>query len=421
MALQTVDDYIEADLCHSIHTSGRRSFRGCRRRWNWLFNEFYYPRETVKPLEFGVAYHKGMETLYTPALWDKPRDVVLEMSIQTFRRACDEQLKSYRELIGEPDADKLEDFRERKELGEGMLRYHVENIEPGYRLKGYRPIKVEVKFEVPIKNPDTGEQLWCRCMTCFNRWLAIAQPQGKTNARDALNWDEDIYKHWNGLPVTYGGRIDAIFEDESGMYWVVDWKSAATLAEESQRKLFLELDDQITSYVWALNQCGVRVIGFLYVEQKKAFAQPPAILTRRYKGKLFSTNKDQPTSLEIFTKTVEENDPEGFAAGAYEEYLDKLMTDPPRYYAEYTCYRSDAQLNQCGINIYKESVEMINPDLHIYPNAGRFNCQTCAFAQPCLEQNSEGDVLYTLETLFDKRKYHYWEDKKPSTESKGGE
>jgi len=300
-----------------------------------------------------------------------------------------------------------------------MIRYHAEQVAPELDYNHYRPVKVEVKFEVPIKNPETGEQLWCKCNTCWSRFISYM------HLNEGPTWNdppEHRRIHWKGLPVSYGGRIDAIFESVlTGQYYVVDWKTAATLAEESQRMMFLQLDDQITSYVWALNQCNVRVVGFVYHEQKKAFATAPALLTRRYKGRLFSTAADQPTSLEIFEKTVEENDPEGVATGAYDEYLEKLRNEPMRFHARYFVPRNDEELRQCGINIYNEAVDMVNENLSIYPNAGRFNCQTCAFNQPCLEQNSGGDVLYTLESLFEKRRYHYWEDKKPSTESKGGE
>jgi hypothetical protein len=412
--LQDVNDYIEVGLTHSLHTSERRSFRGCRRRWNWLFRHYYYPTETAKPLEFGVAYHVGMETFYNPLTWERPREVVLELAIQAFRKTCDAQLAEYERVHGEPDREKLEDFKERKALGEGMIRYHATEVAPVLDYKKYRPVKVEIKFEVPIKNPATGEQLWCKCETCWHRYQEYWT---------AHEWPPPSYYTWKGLPVSYGGRIDAIFEDLStGEYWVVDWKTAAQLAEETQKKLFLSLDDQITSYVWALNECGIRVIGFLYHEQKKAFPEEPDVLHHRYKGGLFSRSKSAVNSnADIYERTVKENDPEAYELGVYDEFIAYLKEEGGRFHARYPEYRTDKQLQQCAINIYKEATEMINQSLSIYPNAGRFNCQYCAFSQPCLEQNSDGDVLYTLESLFEKRKYHYWEDKKPSTESKGGE
>lgn len=417
VTLQSVDDYIEAGLTHSLHTSERRSFRGCRRRWNWVFRNYYYPTETAKPLEFGVAYHVAMETFYNPLTWDRPREVMLEAAIQAFRKTCDEQLKKYRQDVGEPDYEKLEDFKERKTLGEGMIRYHANEVAPVEDYQKYRPVKVEIKFEVPIKNPKTGEQLYCTCETCWRRYLeywTMHEWEG--------DWPPPSYVTWKGLPVSYGGRIDAIFENiETGEYWIVDWKTAAQLAEESQRKMFLSLDDQITSYVWALNECGIRVVGFLYHEQKKAFPQEPEPMQRRRLNRLFSTNKQIECNADIYERTVKENDPEAYEQGLYDDFIEYLREEGGRFYARYPEHRTEAELRQCSINIYKEAKDMIDPNLSIYPNAGRFNCQYCAFNQPCLEENSEGDVLFTLETMFDKRKYHYWEDKKPTTEGKGGE
>src|SRR6185312_7002878 len=101
--LTTVDDYIKAGLVHSLHTSTAKSFRGCRRRWNWLYNEYYYPTETAKPLEFGVAFHYAMEKLYDPDTWhDKPTAYALARA--AFVEKCDEQYEKYCDAHGGRDA-----------------------------------------------------------------------------------------------------------------------------------------------------------------------------------------------------------------------------------------------------------------------------------------------------------------------------
>lgn len=56
-SILTVEEMVEKSLTHEIHTSERKSFRGCRRRWDWIFRGNYYPVVTAKPLEFGIAYH----------------------------------------------------------------------------------------------------------------------------------------------------------------------------------------------------------------------------------------------------------------------------------------------------------------------------------------------------------------------------
>jgi hypothetical protein len=411
-----VNDYIELGLTHSIHTSERKSFRACRRRWDWIFRNFYYPTETAKPLEFGVAYHVGMETYYDPQTWDFTKNpelqpVLVELAIAAFADVCEAQKQAYIKLNGGIDYDREEDYKERLELGRGMLHYHLGELAP--QIDNFTPVKVEIPFEVPITNPDTGEQLWCKCNSCWIRQERYWQEHAETYALGR--------SRWKGLPVTYGGRIDALVEDQIGRLWIVDWKTAARLSTDND--VFLLLDDQISSYVWALRSLGLSVTGFIYHEQKKGFPQPPDILSRRYKGRLFSTNKQQTTTLELFIETVAENDPVGYEEGVYEEYIEflRLSSEENAFYDRKQIHRGDRELYQIHRNIYLEALDMTNQELSIYPNPGRFGCNFCAFRAPCQGKNEQSDYQYTLDTMFERRKYHYWEDKKPSTEGKGGE
>lgn len=211
-----VKDYIEKKLVHSLHTSERRSFRSCRRRWNWAHRELWYPRTEAKALEFGVAFHKAMETYYEPSLWAKPdHDVVGQgLALVAFRDKCSEQLKNYKKLNGQPSPEVLDDYKERLELGLNMLKYYTEHISPVFD-KGFTPVEVEVPFEVPIVGPN-GEGVWCKCNKC---WMKYRKHEGIREVTE--QWKE---LNWKGLPVTYGGRLDALVKDELGRYWIVDWK-----------------------------------------------------------------------------------------------------------------------------------------------------------------------------------------------------
>jgi hypothetical protein len=437
MPLVTIDDYIEAKLCHSIHTSQRRSFRGCRQRHQWLFEEFWYPRTTAKPLEFGSAYHVGLETYFNPLFWDKPREVVLELAIQAFRQECEDQLKSYYRATGMEEGTELDpeveaDYKERKELGKGMLRYFHAKIRDEPKLHHMRPIKVEIPFEFPIESP-TGEQMWCKCKTCWHRFKESTHVTSTINSQmtyqacaceelEGEDWWESFYdEHWKGLPVTYGGRIDAIFEHADGRIWIVDWKTAARLASEQDRTEFLSLDDQILSYCAALWKLGIRVAGFLYFEQKKVAPVEPEPLVRRRLGRMFSVSKQNTYDPDVYEKTVSEIDPEAYEEGLYDDFIDYLRTEGGRFHSVYKEYRTEEQMRIALEDIYNEACDILDPNLRIYKNAGRFNCGMCAFRQPCLEKSSGGDYQYALETMFEKRQYHYWEQKKPSTDSKGGE
>jgi len=410
--LESVQDYIDAKLTHSVHTSGAKSYRQCRRRWNWLTREYYYPKVTAKPLEFGVAFHVGMETLYDPKLWDKPEAVVVALAQKAFVDECAKQFNKFdREFHA--DEEVIADYFERKELGKGMLKHFARTIRREDISKGFKPLYMEIKFEVPlVKN---GEQMRCNCDDCYRRftkWL-------KENDPAFLNFALNFREKWVGLPVTYGGRIDCLMQDEHGNIWVVDWKSAARMIED--REEFLDLDDQIVRYLAAMRECGYEVAGFLYQEIKKAVPEEPEPMKVRRKGCMYSVSKQQAVLYDTYKRVIEEYDNDAYLAGCYDEYLTWLKENEGRFSARYEKTKTPVQLDLAWENVIKEATEIISSDLLIYPNAGRFSCEYCAFKVPCTVANEGGDVTFALDSMFDKKGYHYWEDESvASTDSQFG-
>jgi hypothetical protein len=383
----------------------------------------------AKPLEFGIAYHKAMEVLYNPETWDWDRTVVGELAVKAFVDACVGQMETYLRDSGRDSVDPevKADYDERIELGKGMLRYYYQKQLPKHP-EGFRPIKVEVAFEVPINHPD-GTQVRCKCSTCFRRWFATKEAQEAVltcNERHAkagnLPCDpEGHFESTGGLPVVYAGRIDAIGEDENGDYWIIDWKTAAQIKEDDEE--FLELDDQIGSYVWALFQVlGLNVRGFIYHQQRKGFPRPPQRNKHLRLGCAFSVSKSQETDYETFLATVQEEDTEAYKAGLYDNFLRYLREDGVVYFKRNVVIKTPAQLRSIEQDIYLETLDMIDPSVRIYRNAGRFSCKYCAFRQPCLGRARGEDYTYGLQTLFKKElPYYYRQQLGASTESKGGE
>jgi hypothetical protein len=413
----SVADFIEANLVHSIHVTERRSFRGCRRRWNWVFRDLFYPLVTPKPLEFGVAYHLAAEHWYNPDTWgidDESRELE---TLYVFKRACQNQMKEYKAKVDaglvtqfDSDYDVTADYDARVELGQGMLQ---QMFKQSYELdKDFRPVGVEVPFEVPITHE--GKQLWCKCTRCWRKYMhwANADPN-REFVRE--NFDFDM---WPGLLVTYGGRIDCLFEDLYGKIWVVDWKTAMRLSsgEPGSQDDFLLLDDQITSYCWALWTLNVDVAGFIYHEQKKSIPTEPEPLKRPYNGRLYSTNKSNDFEHDVYLQTVREGDPGGFARGLYDEFLDYLRIEGGVYYKRHQIHRNEHELQHAGLNIALEALEMTSADLRLYPSPGRFACNGCAFREPCMAVNRGEDVDYTLNSLYEKRTKAYYETDKPNTD-----
>jgi hypothetical protein len=406
---------IDLELVHQIHTSERKSYRACRRRWDWIFRERFYPFMTAKPLEFGTAFHLAMEKYYDPKTWTFPRETVAEYAITQFVKKCNKQREAFLKQKAVPylEEDVQADYDERVELGKGMLAYYFKEIAPLQDV-GWTPVKVEVAFLVQIPHPDTGETMWCRCVQCAEKWR---KHFGLTEDDD---WREgqDFDWAWKGLPVCYGGRCDMLAQDKYGDYWIFDWKSAAQVHVDHEE--FLELDDQVMSYVWALRKIGLPIRGFVYHEQKKGFPQPPKKNKVRRLGCIYSVAKNQDTDYDTYLKTVSEEDTEAYEAGLYDEFLEYLKNEGIVFYHRFQIHKSDVQCKRAEYDIGQEALEIIDPNTRIYPNPGRFGCTTCAFRQPCLGVNDGSDYQYTLDTLFERRE-HYYVRTEPSTETKGGE
>lgn len=376
---------------HEIHTSERRSFRACRRRWHWIFMENYYPLMTAKPLEFGVAYHEAMETFYNPETWFMDAETKMQLAMTAFVRKTEAQRQKFLTVKDASylDADVQTDYDERVELGKGMIKYHAERVSPQYD-STWKPIRVEISFQVPILHPETGEPLTC---------------------------DNPACRHAPGAPVVYAGRMDALGEDQHGDYWIVDWKTAASLSVNDE---FLYLDDQIGSYVWACRVLGLPVRGFIYHEMKKGYPQPPQKNKVRRKGCMFSVSKQQTTNYDMYLETIQAEDKEAYDEGCYDDFLQWLKDEGPQYVQRFQIHKSDKEIDEIARNIGLEALDMIDSKTRVYPSPGKFGCNFCAFRTPCMGKNGGEDYQYALDTMFEKKEHYYVRDE-ASTDSKSAE
>lgn len=363
-------------MVHRIHTSEIRSFESCRRRWDWHYRQRFMPVRPIKYLEFGTAYHKAMEVFHDPERWHYPIDVKYAMAIKAFIDTCDEQKNAYRDHVGSLDQSMEDDYAERLELGQGMLAHYAYTIFPK-QMASYKPIMVEVPFEIPVT--VNGEVLQC--------------PYTDGSCGQDHKGDNTII---------YGGRVDMIVEDmDEGGYWIWDWKTAAALLGDIQSK-YLEIDPQVGSYPWALRlKLGINIRGFIYYEQRKEFPHPPRELKRQTGGCWYSQNKSQITDYPTYLNHVSENDPDAFNAGLYDEILDHFANNEERFYKIHRVMKNDHQLLETGRMISQIAQEIIEKDLRIYPHPGRFNCATCAFFDPCLAKFRGDDWEYALNTIFE--------------------
>jgi hypothetical protein len=385
---QAVEDYvhdcIDAGLVHTIHTSERKAFRSCRQRWQWAYQDDLHTSESVRALEFGQAYHRAMEVFYDPKTWHLDKEVLAVHAIAEFDRFTTETFNRYAKL-GLADERLVEDFADRMTSGVAMLQHYFRDIAP--LTDTFEPVEVEIAFEVPLLDPD-GNYLLCKCERCYVKRFGYGKAE------------YDLSAAWRGMPVTIGGRLDLLARDlETGELGILDWKTAGTLMKDEEID-FLELDDQISTYLLAMHKLGLPARVFWYHEQWKAAPQAPEPYAggRRIKGRMYQANKSLSTTYALYYATVSEGDPAGMAAGAYDEYLDWLKTEGPRYYQRVPVRRTDEQLRATERAIYLEYLDMVSDRIYISPE--RRKCNWCNFFDPCLGKQRGEPYQHALNTMY---------------------
>lgn len=378
-------------MSHEVHNSERRSFRSCRRRHHWAYVDGYVPIEPEDRLDFGICFHCGMQVFYNPATWDTTDDdEKLAGAIQAFLVEAEKQRKRYLEShrLKELPLEMQSDFEDKLDLGVGMLTYHARYIHPKFD-GWFRPIAVEIPFEVPLGDPDNPGQF----LRCLN------SPACGQNHSNDPNDDDSI--------VVYGGRVDALCEDlTDGDYYIFDWKSAGVISKNDE---FLELDDQVGGYTWALRVAlNLNVNGFIYAETRKDFPRPPRALKRIQKGCAFSTSKTQATNIDVFEPYVAQHDPQAYVDGCYDDYLEWLRSSDTMIFAQrFVVLKSEDELINIGRNIAVESADMVRSP-RVYPNVSRFHCGGCKYRQPCIATFRGEELTYLWKNSFIQTDRRHW-------------
>lgn len=347
---------------HIMRTSDRSTFRSCRQKWDFTSKVRlnYEPVRNMHYFEFGSAFHNAMEVFYDPMTWEAPAEDRMDLGVAAFVSTNSKQKKDAAKASGGALPPELsEEYKEREELGVGMLRHYLK-----YSIDHdkFRPVYAEVEFEVPLIDDDGYP-------------IIIG-----------------------GLPVVYQGRIDLIvevFEEYEGItpgYWILDHKTAARMDSIEH----VEMDPQIGSYDWAaVDMLNVPMQGFIYSEIRKAYPDKPAVNKVRRQGRILSVNRQQSTSYDLFMQAIEEHNED---PSLYEDHLEWLKAQSSELIRRTVVHRTAAERRYTKEMIIKEAWDMFdNPS--IYPNPSKWNCQGCLFRTPCLARHEYNDEDFILENL----------------------
>lgn len=376
-----------------IHNSDRSSFRRCRRYWDWSSPARH--NLTVRadihginiPMFFGTAIHHALERFYAPGLRHDP--------VEAFKTYFDVQWrggtvtadwldKVYdlkpRQVAGDlfvvrgledilPDADHTE-WDELRELGVNMLTYYKDYAD---RNDDFEIIVAEHMFSIPI---------WDFENDCILKMT--------DRREESPNYGKELEVHARG-------RQDGVYARPNGKLGIIDHKTAQRWGEDELRKL--ESDEQTTHYLYAgeieatyyqLPHAGEPMEEVIYNVMRKAYPRQPTELS----SGMFSTDRqNESTTYPLLMEWISRHCP-GIPLSekqqGYIEYLREVGDE--NFIIRKFVRRNRHQLRNAGYRLYLETLDMLSPDLRIYPNiSNSFKCLNCAFRPPCMAKEDGGD------------------------------
>ena len=343
-----------------IRTSDRMTFRSCRRRWNWQshLRERLTPKITAVPLWLGTGIHYALEDYYGYKNFEYP-----SYALAAYADAC--QTQATAEKIDIPD------WSDEIEMGKDMLVYFTDYWLKAHGRSGLKTFihngtpQVEVNFIVPIP-------------------LDIK----------ALYPDSPYDK------AVYSGTIDRIIEDDDGLLWLVDYKTAKSL-----KTTHIENDSQITSYCWVASHLYDRPVGgMIYWQFLKTSPIPPRVVAKGVSVAKSNMRTSHPLYKEQLIKVY--GSLEDTPVANMNFLNDLLLTESPErdaYIRQDRIYKNAHSIHAEGEKILMETADMLDPNLNIYPNP-TFTCASmCAMYEPCISQDDGTDMDEQLSMGFVKQ------------------
>lgn len=343
----------------AIRNGDITTFKKCRQEWNFSSLHRQNLRLNRQPtyFGFGTAIHKGAEVWYNPT---GPYDDAA--GIEAF-------FKEWQKYIG--DCYNPEEWADMRDMGFEMMRGYYDFAKLN---DDFKPIRNEVEFEVPIIVP---------------KGLGRSLPVGFS-----CNGDRHLF--YKGEAVVYQGRIDFIGEDEFGLIFG-DHKTASRFTDLS----FLEMDEQLARYGYAMWILGLTVYKIYYNQFLKAVPSDPKVLTRVLKsGKVttkLSVDKTQPTTAKRYELAVARL---GLNMADYRDHIEYLRNNPIEFFRRTPIRKTPKEYQVIGERLFNEAVDMLN-DPRIYPTPNtNWGCDKCLYREPCLALNEGNSPNFILKTKY---------------------
>lgn len=335
-----------------IHISDIRTFKSCRRKWEWAspLKGNLEPIIPYVPFFTGRAFHAALEYKYRDGI---PFEDTLDTYFKLEEGAMDEIAGLW---PGERAA-----FDEQIELVRSMIDHYAMWQAQDTRVYSDRNLEfvsLEQGFEIPLPAPDGG----------FHPTATLA------------------------------GRFDGVVRHTpTDTFWLWETKTTRSIAELTNS---LVNDEQCGVYAYAASQVLQKPIaGVLYNMVRKKAPSLPRILQNGQLSKAVSID----TTAFHYLSEIKSQFPDYSDDTILDEYGDTLaalQANETKFFLRFPVYRTPAEIANLLRDIYHVAVDMLNPDTPLYPAPSWLNCNFCSFKSACITRNADGDYGTLLDAEF---------------------
>jgi len=340
-----------------IRTSDRSAFKRCRRKWGFQSGLKQNLDLRDRPIYFwiGSACHFALEDYHGYNFYGSPIDALgayVEAQKQ-FSRA--NKLKM-------PDG-----YEEQVAIGEGILTHYLQ---------------------------------WVQNRGCYDTLWIDGEPQVEVRCTVELNIPKEYLNYCGYSKAFYQGTLDRVAVID-GQIWVQDWKFYKSISDMPH----LDFDPQMGAYIWLGNAVYQQPIeGAILQQFRKDLPNQPRIL----KNGTISAAQNQKTTHSLYRDAlIKMYGNVNKAPPANITLLDEMAAqeghDRDDFIRRDRTRRTQNQQESEGTKILMEVMDMINPDIAMYPNPTRDCSWDCQLQDVCLMMDRDDYWQDVLEELTAQR------------------
>ncbi|MFN2517454.1 MAG: hypothetical protein ABR604_00215 [Jatrophihabitantaceae bacterium] len=334
---------------YRVSARERAAFKRCRRQWDFGSIERQNLQAADPPtVDLNRAVRDALAVYYYPGMWDWESHIVLPLVRKAFMRAI---------AAAPPSVQRTTDL----DLGTDLLERYF-TWAPS--IDDFGPLKIETDVESLV--PD------------------ISRPDQGLLAGD-------------GRRVLYTERVALLAVDAADENWVV----VHQVVPEWQDLESLLLDEAAVAACWAWEQTylGMNIAGTIHNE---ILQSPPDLLgpvptaTRTGREGRGGNSQNEPSGGGRSIPQLQR--PERLEGRP--ETDERVQQETAGVLRRTHIRRSPAEIETARQQIGAELLEMLDPELALYPTPSPAHCPQCVFVAPCLAMTEGADPTLDLASRF---------------------